>query len=1266
MHNENSKEKLKQKSKQITRRPSFESSSSDDFEDILSTSSSEDSEYKDDSSDKDPATMDRKLFEEQQRLLTALAQKLAAKDIRIDKFRGYETDDVNRWFEKLELQLEAKGIRTTDSAAISQVVNNLGGPAQTFMFKLPPHERKDYASLKEALKRRYSSKDRAWVRRQRLVSRKQGQHEPLADYIHEMHELFSGLDMGETEKVTYFTKGLQQSLKVKVLERMPETLFEAEEIARTVDSISHRVNQPSNDANLEKLLKSLVLQNAELTVSLNKLNSSTAPTVKASSPVNVSSLDGPPAVAVFNDSLRGNNGTDAPRNEIRKLGEMFQKLSREMDARFRGIVRRNQAPRVEQARERTRDGRPTCFTCGRTGHLQASCPERRNLGYRSQIQPQQGTARPSYSENPRYNQPREDYRSFPQLNRRDQGLAVLSESWYDGEFVAQFKRSRSKHAYSSPNSEHQLASTKQEKVEILSNDTVRFSRQRSHNTVNFHQNLTRPRSLMFPSNDGVVGAQSFPDQPEVTQLPLPGNSCSGPGSACHHIAPNNTQATEPTQPKAIVDVKSLLEPMLRAIHELKTNGTQTPTPEGSFTRPVSHVGEQIADAVPEQSFTSAQSFYDPSGYPLDTQPQATHVEQEFPVPSPEANSPTSATSNESCAAFHMDHSVHISTHSWVDPAVLNIGDDAVEETSEYSSPDFTPVDTFSESPREPSALNTLRPATAHSRQHQPNAPADDTLAGPTEDESAPPLAPVSAQQGVPCQNQSKEFRPKPRDLTVSARIFGQEIKLLVDTGAGLSVMNETLGHVISKDGIYPDPEKLSAIQEYPVPRTVKEVRAFLGLANYYRKFAKIAGPLHDLTKKGLKFYWSNDCQIAFDRLKEALTQSPILAYPDFAKEFTLATDASDEGLGYVLGQVQDGREVVIGYAGRKLLPAEKNYSVTEREALALVAGIRHFRSYLYGVHFKVFTDHSAVRWLMQLKEPSGRLARWALLLQQYDFDIIHRAGHGNGNADALSRRPYGPVIATFDSSGVQIERVRDLQRRDPALADIIEYLEWEELPANNKKAKALLHTIDQYYLDPDGLLCHIWFPGNHRVPTPKSQLVIPAALRHEVLLQVHDIPFSGHLGVNKTYAKLRDRYYWPKMYMDVEHYVLSCESCAMRKTPKQRTATPLLPLPVTGPGERWAVDCLGPFVESTNKYRYVVVFTDYCTRLVECFAVPNIEARTIADLLVKEIMSRHGAPRVLFSDRGSNFLSSLVKEVCFLMNTNKTFTTITGHIRMVW
>lgn len=125
--------------------------------------------------------------------------------------------------------------------------------------------------------------------------------------------------------------------------------------------------------------------------------------------------------------------------------------------------------------------------------------------------------------------------------------------------------------------------------------------------------------------------------------------------------------------------------------------------------------------------------------------------------------------------------------------------------------------------------------------------------------------------------------------------------------------------------------------------------------------------------------------MAFETLKQALTQAPILAYPHFTLEFTLATNVSDHGLGCVVGQVQNGDEVVIAYGRRKLLPAQKNYSVTEREALAVVARIKHYQHYLYGAHFKVLTDHSAVRWLMSLKMPCRRLARWALLLQQYDF-----------------------------------------------------------------------------------------------------------------------------------------------------------------------------------------------------------------------------------------------------------------------------------------
>ena len=180
-------------------------------------------------------------------------------------------------------------------------------------------------------------------------------------------------------------------------------------------------------------------------------------------------------------------------------------------------------------------------------------------------------------------------------------------------------------------------------------------------------------------------------------------------------------------------------------------------------------------------------------------------------------------------------------------------------------------------------------------------------------------------------------------------------------------------------------------------------------------------------------------------------QAPILAYPDFTLPFDHYVDASDEALGMVLGQVQNGREVEISYSGRKLLPAEKNYSMTEREALAVVAGIKYFQPYVYGRRFTVHTDHNAVRWLMNIKEPTGRLARWSVLLQQYDF----------GNADALSIRDYDNLIAPLDKGGVQTEKIRDLKRRDPALADIIEYLEFEELPNDSKAAKQLLYTIEQ-------------------------------------------------------------------------------------------------------------------------------------------------------------------------------------------------------------
>ena len=191
------------------------------------------------------------------RALTELTQKLLNKDVNINKFHGYENEDINRWFEKLELVLDSKGIRLDVPAARTQLINNLAGPAETFMFELPPDERGDYDTLKHALVKRYSTKDRAWVKRRRLVARRQGPNELLSDYINDMHELFSGLNMAEVDKVTYFTEGLLQPLKTKVLERMPETLLQAEEVARTVDSISQQETSTKDSSQIERLIEAI-------------------------------------------------------------------------------------------------------------------------------------------------------------------------------------------------------------------------------------------------------------------------------------------------------------------------------------------------------------------------------------------------------------------------------------------------------------------------------------------------------------------------------------------------------------------------------------------------------------------------------------------------------------------------------------------------------------------------------------------------------------------------------------------------------------------------------------------------------------------------------------------------------------------------------------------------------------------------------------------------------------------------------------------------
>ncbi len=489
---------------------------------------------------------------------------------------------------------------------------------------------------------------------------------------------------------------------------------------------------------------------------------------------------------------------------------------------------------------------------------------------------------------------------------------------------------------------------------------------------------------------------------------------------------------------------------------------------------------------------------------------------------------------------------------------------------------------------------------------------------------------------------------------------------------------EYLGHIVSEDGIEADPRKLEAIHKFPEPTDLKPLRSFLGLASYYRRFipnfSKVAAPLHSLTRKNAQFVWTPLCQQAFEQLKKLLTESPVLAFPDFEKNFLLETDASRAGLGAVLAQKQeDGTIRPIAFASRTLQPHERNYGVSELEGLGVIWATKHFRPYLYGHHCEVYTDHEALKALLNTPQPSGKLARWGMALQELDLTIRYRPGKGNTNADALSRAPVSQPADDIDcpfrivaavsvshpaTSGENCEPMEaqakdgdstlpELQRKDPTLAEIITYLETGHLPPDERRARELVLSRSQYEVL-DAILYHI--------EQDKTLRVIPPTSKREGLIEeAHGGRFGGHLRDSKIHGELSRHYWWPGMRGEILRWCRACLTCASRRVGRA-VKPPLTPIPVAGPFDRVGVDVI-QYPTSYSGNQYAVVFVDYLTKWPEVFATPDQSAMTIARLLVEEVISRHGVPRDLLSDRGTAFFSGLMREVYHLMGIHKTTTT---------
>jgi len=309
-----------------------------------------------------------------------------------------------------------------------------------------------------------------------------------------------------------------------------------------------------------------------------------------------------------------------------------------------------------------------------------------------------------------------------------------------------------------------------------------------------------------------------------------------------------------------------------------------------------------------------------------------------------------------------------------------------------------------------------------------------------------------------------------------------------------------LGHIIGKDGVRPDPQKIAAVKNFPPPKSLKNVRQFLGLAGYYRRFipqfSKIARPLSQLTKKETPFSWNQEQQHAFTLLKEALCKEPILQYPNFSLPFILTTDASNYAIGGVLSQKHDNGDLPIAYASRILNPAEGNYSTIEKELLAITYCTNHFRPYLYGRKFTLITDHQPLTWIHKVKDPTSRLMRWRLKLEEYDYEVTYKCGSMNKNADALSRNP--PRESSAEIASIQIINVTE-EGGKPSVTQL-DTTALEIFPIRKKRR-----------LSPDG--DYQWVGGEHEDSGSEDtddecirvRVLHPVKLPHQIRPNIDDI-----------------------------------------------------------------------------------------------------------------------------------------------------------------
>jgi hypothetical protein len=475
---------------------------------------------------------------------------------------------------------------------------------------------------------------------------------------------------------------------------------------------------------------------------------------------------------------------------------------------------------------------------------------------------------------------------------------------------------------------------------------------------------------------------------------------------------------------------------------------------------------------------------------------------------------------------------------------------------------------------------------------------------------------------------------------------------------------EFLGFIVSPDGVSMAPDKVEAITSWPAPTSMKLLQQFLGFANFYRRFiegySRIISPLTRLLKKDAKWHFDARAQEAFDRLKSAFTSASFLRHFDPSLDTIIETDSSDYAISAILSQYHGKILHPVAFMSRKMVPAELNYEIHDKELLAIVEAVKIWRHYLEGLSrpFTILTDHQALQYFQSAKTLTRRQARWSEMINHHKYQIKYRSGDKNGKPDALSRRPdYSAGAKASEAAPQQLlrplqisaslvtsptSRVRDMiiqqLPRDPAIQDII---------ASLKTPEPRSSAPTGYEIE-DGFLLH-----NGLIYVPDYE-----PLKVELLQQAHDSIISGHPGTAKTLETLRRNFTWPKMNQFVQEYIRSCDACQRNKSVHHSKYGLLQPLPVpTGPWRSLSMDHIVELPPSRGSDSILVVVDRFTKQAKFIPANKSDNAKTLASQFLTHVFREHGLPSDIVSDRGATFTSHWWKEFLKMLDVRPNLST---------